>query len=201
MCGIYFFLSLAENLCLDLATGLPLACFSYWPAFYHIELFCGTGTPFQSLLDLTHSLLASFKNQCTSLPRTSNTPAKPASSQAKPSKRKAFKMAEKRVPMTMRDFFFDDPFFQSSWEDFDKVRDAMFQESRDMWKRFDEDFRQMACMSNNIMVDMEQREERQRLESKKESTSSSSSKLVERKSSTEKATTNQPLARQDSIAR
>ena len=108
----------------------------------------------------------------------------------------------------MRDFFFDDPFFQSSWEDFDKVRDAMFQESRDMWKRFDEDFRQMACMSNNIMVDMEQREERQKLESKKESatsSSSSSSKLVERKSSTEKQTSSSsnshPLARQDSVAR
>merc|ERR1712107_864737 len=29
----------------------------------------------------------------------------------------------------------------------------MFQESRDMWKKFDQDFRDMACMSNNIMVD------------------------------------------------
>jgi len=102
-------------------------------------------------------------------------------------------MAEKRVPMTMRDFFFDDPFFQSSWADFDKVRDAMFAESRDMWKRFDEDFRQMACMSNNIMVDTEQREERARLESSKE-------KRVERKASTE-TSVNQPLARQDSLAR
>merc|ERR1712211_205880 len=63
------------------------------------------------------------------------------------------KMAESRVPMTMRDFFFDDPFFKSSWEDFDKVREKMFQESRDMWKKFDHDFRDMACMSNNIMVD------------------------------------------------
>jgi len=102
-------------------------------------------------------------------------------------------MAEKRVPMTMRDFFFDDPFFQSSWADFDKVREAMFAESRDMWKRFDEDFRQMACMSNNIMVDTEQREERQRLESNRE-------RRVERKASTE-TSANQPLARQDSLAR
>merc|ERR1712018_866269 len=58
-----------------------------------------------------------------------------------------------RVPVTMRDFFFDDPFFKNSWEDFDKVRDAMFTESRDMWKKFDEDFRNMACMSNNIMLE------------------------------------------------
>merc|ERR1712002_197802 len=62
------------------------------------------------------------------------------------------KMAESRVPMTMRDFFFDDPFFKSSWDNFDEVREKMFGESRDMWKKFDEDFRNMACMSNNIML-------------------------------------------------
>merc|ERR1712170_341185 len=55
--------------------------------------------------------------------------------------------------VTMRDFFFDDPFFKNSWDDFDKVRDAMFTESRDMWKKFDEDFRNIACMSNNIMLE------------------------------------------------
>merc|ERR1712200_342021 len=58
----------------------------------------------------------------------------------------------KRVPMTIRDFFFDDPFFKSSWEDFDKVRERMLEESRDRWKKFDEEFRNMACMSNNIML-------------------------------------------------
>merc|ERR1712223_1724762 len=57
-------------------------------------------------------------------------------------------MSGSRVPVTMRDFFFDDPFFKNTWEDFDKVRDAMFNESRDMWKKFDDDFRNMACMSN-----------------------------------------------------
>merc|ERR1719228_1220740 len=30
---------------------------------------------------------------------------------------------------------------------------AMFSESRDMWKKFDEDFRDMACMKNNIMLE------------------------------------------------
>jgi len=62
-------------------------------------------------------------------------------------------MSESKVPVTMRDFFFDDPFFKNSWEDFDKVREAMFSESRDMWSRFDEDFRDMACMKNNIMLE------------------------------------------------
>merc|ERR1712126_442565 len=63
------------------------------------------------------------------------------------------KMSGSRVPVTMRDFFFDDPFFKNSWEDFDKVRDAMFRESRDMWKKFDDDFRDSACMKNNIMLE------------------------------------------------
>merc|ERR1711963_11523 len=62
-------------------------------------------------------------------------------------------MAEAKVLVTMRDFFFDDPFFKRSWDDFDKVREAMFNESRDMWKRFDEDFRDSACMKNNIMLE------------------------------------------------
>merc|ERR1712107_438678 len=62
-------------------------------------------------------------------------------------------MSGSRVPVTMRDFFSDDPFFKHGWDDFDKVRDAMFQESRDMWKRFDEDFRDSACMKNNIMLE------------------------------------------------
>jgi HSP20 family molecular chaperone IbpA len=58
-------------------------------------------------------------------------------------------MANTSVPVTYRDLFFEDPFFKSSWEDFDRVKEAMFQESRDMWKKFDENFRQMACMSSH----------------------------------------------------
>merc|ERR1711872_1144915 len=73
--------------------------------------------------------------------------------QAQTKKCKNLRMAQARVPVTMRDFFFDDPFFKNSWEDFDKVRNAMFTESRDMWKKFDEDFRENACMNNNIMLE------------------------------------------------
>jgi len=63
-------------------------------------------------------------------------------------------MPESRVtvPMTIRDFFFEDPFFKSTWEDFDKIREKMFQESEERWKRFDEDFKNMACMSSNRSV-------------------------------------------------
>merc|ERR1712156_651729 len=70
------------------------------------------------------------------------------------------KMSGARVPVTMRDFFFDDPFFKNSWEDFDRVRDAMFTETRDKWLKFDEDFRNMACMSNNIMLESSAHTER-----------------------------------------
>merc|ERR1711973_709434 len=98
------------------------------------------------------------------------------------SKREATKtkMADSRVPMTMRDFFFDDPFFKSSWDNFDQVRERMFQESRDMWKKFDQDFRDMACMSNNIMID---------------------SDVQEKKSSEVKSSENRSLDRQNSLAK
>merc|ERR1711902_262739 len=95
------------------------------------------------------------------------------------------KMSGSRVPVTMRDFFFDDPFFKNSWDDFDKVRDRMFSESRDMWKRFDEDFRNMACMQNNIM-----------LESSKDATSS-----VQESQRKESTNENRDLMRQDSKTR
>jgi HSP20 family molecular chaperone IbpA len=93
-------------------------------------------------------------------------------------------MADSRVPMTIRDFFFEDPFFKTSWEDFDRVREAMFQESRDMWKKFDEDFRQMACMSNNIMLEKQK-------EVKEEAAAAAKSQEGE----------NRSLQRQDSLAR
>merc|ERR1719312_1073905 len=58
----------------------------------------------------------------------------------------------------------------------------MFQESRDMWKKFDEDFREMACMSNNIMTSSSSEKNERKtsevkkfMESKHESSSSSSS--------------------------
>merc|ERR1711910_292470 len=83
---------------------------------------------------------------------------KPNSARGRTSKAQTAKeikkeMAQSRVPATMRDFFFDDPFFKNSWDDFDKVRERMFSESRDMWKRFDDDLRNMACMQNNIMLE------------------------------------------------
>merc|ERR1712198_340594 len=91
------------------------------------------------------------------------------------------KMSGSRVPVTMRDFFFDDPFFKNSWEDFDKVRDAMFTESRDMWKKFDDGFRNMACMSNNIMLESDSQQQQQ--EAISNNTESSSNRSLMRQDS------------------
>eukprot|EP00088_Acartia_fossae_P034918 TRINITY_DN358_c0_g1_i1.p1 TRINITY_DN358_c0_g1~~TRINITY_DN358_c0_g1_i1.p1 ORF type:complete len:226 (-),score=84.99 TRINITY_DN358_c0_g1_i1:69-746(-) len=59
----------------------------------------------------------------------------------------------KRVPTTVRDFFFEDPHFKDTWEHFDTLKDSMFKESRDMWKKMDEDFRKQRCMRDNIMLE------------------------------------------------
>merc|ERR1712098_723133 len=51
---------------------------------------------------------------------------------------------------TIRDLISDDTFFKNTWEDFDKLREGMFSESRDMWKRFDQDFRTRTSRSENM---------------------------------------------------
>jgi len=78
--------------------------------------------------------------------------------------------------MTMRDFFFDDPFFKSSWDNFDQVRERMFKESRDMWKKFDEDFRSMACMSNNVMINSNMKQQQSQLQTHQQSQQQSQQK-------------------------
>merc|ERR1712170_138791 len=88
------------------------------------------------------------------------------------------KMSGSRVPVTMRDFFFDDPFFKNSWEDFDKVKDAMFTESRVMWKKFDEDFRNMACMSNNIMLESDSSDQQQQQQQQQASDNNANRSLM-----------------------
>jgi len=43
-----------------------------------------------------------------------------------------------RVPITLRDLFWQDPFFSSNWEDFHQLHDEMMQETRNIWQKFDE---------------------------------------------------------------
>ncbi len=105
------------------------------------------------------------------------------------------------VPMTLRDFFFDDPYFQSSWHDYDRMRRTMFQEPRDMWKRFDDDFRQLACMANNIMVDtsrvvpIEQQQQQGQQQQLEQQQQQQQQQLMERDQPLEKRRQMDPLAR------
>ena len=50
-----------------------------------------------------------------------------------------------RIPLTLRDFFFQDPFFQNSWDDFERIRQDMMKQSQDFWNKVRQD--NMALMS------------------------------------------------------
>merc|ERR1712123_129808 len=52
--------------------------------------------------------------------------------------KKPITMPETRVPMTLRDHFLQDPFFNSSWSDMGKAREHFSQQSQIMSKRFED---------------------------------------------------------------
>merc|ERR1712123_387444 len=54
--------------------------------------------------------------------------------------KKPITMPETRVPMTLRDHFLQDPFFNSSWSDMGKVREHFSQQSQIMSKRFEDSY-------------------------------------------------------------
>jgi len=54
--------------------------------------------------------------------------------------------------MTRRSFFVDDPFFQSTWSDHDRMRSLLLQEPTDIWKRFDDELRNFRCMTDDILA-------------------------------------------------
>ena len=57
-------------------------------------------------------------------------------------------MPETRVPMTLRDHFLQDPFFNSSWSDLEKVRDHFTQQSQTMSKRFEDNWNKSESSMN-----------------------------------------------------
>merc|ERR1712213_289963 len=48
-------------------------------------------------------------------------------------------MSRDLVPISIRDPFFKDPFFSSTWDEFDKMRQDMMARSKDFWGRVDTD--------------------------------------------------------------
>ena len=55
---------------------------------------------------------------------------------------------DSRVPMTLRDSFFNDDFFRNSWEDFDALRQQMMSESQSFWKRAEQEMKMLESSSS-----------------------------------------------------
>ncbi|QQP54812.1 Lethal2essential for life, partial [Caligus rogercresseyi] len=49
-------------------------------------------------------------------------------------------MSRDMVPINVRDPFWKDPFFSSTWDEFEKMRTEMMNSSKDFWSRVDDDF-------------------------------------------------------------
>merc|ERR1712038_881285 len=59
--------------------------------------------------------------------------------------------SESRVPITLRDNFFNDDFFRNSWEDFDKMRQQMTAESQNFWKRAEQEMKMLETSASSAM--------------------------------------------------
>ena len=42
------------------------------------------------------------------------------------------------VPITLRDFFWQDPFFSTNWNDFGNLHETMLKETKQLWNQFDQ---------------------------------------------------------------
>nr|ACO15296.1 Heat shock protein homolog [Caligus clemensi] len=50
-------------------------------------------------------------------------------------------MSRDTVPINVRDPFWKDPFFSSTWDEFERMRTEMMNSSKDFWGRIDDDFK------------------------------------------------------------
>jgi len=65
-------------------------------------------------------------------------------------------MSRDMVPISIRDPFFKDPFFSSTWEEFDKMRQDMLSSSKDFWGKVDKDFTNFDEQVRRSHQDMDQ---------------------------------------------
>merc|ERR1712117_320525 len=82
--------------------------------------------------------------------------------------------SESRVPMTLRDPFFNDDFFRNSWEDFDKLRQQMMTESQNFWRRAEQEMKMLESSSASSAMQQQQSSSSSSNAVRKESSSSSS---------------------------
>ena len=47
------------------------------------------------------------------------------------------------VPITLRDFFWQDPFFSTNWDDFNSLHDQMLVETKNFWGKFDRQLKRL----------------------------------------------------------
>ena len=47
------------------------------------------------------------------------------------------------VPITLRDFFWQDPFFSTNWDGFNSLHDQMLEETKNFWAKFDEQLKRL----------------------------------------------------------
>ena len=59
------------------------------------------------------------------------------------------------VPINVRDPFFKDPFFSSTWDDFDQMRNDMMARSKAFWSKVDEDFTNFDETVRKMHTDMD----------------------------------------------
>jgi len=82
--------------------------------------------------------------------------------------------SESRVPMTLRDSFFNDDFFRNSWEDFDKLRQQMMTESQNFWRRAEQEMKMLESSSSSSAMQQQSSSSSSSNAVRKESSSSSS---------------------------
>ena len=47
------------------------------------------------------------------------------------------------VPITLRDFFWQDPYFSTNWDDFNFLHDQMLEETKNFWSKFDKQLKRL----------------------------------------------------------
>merc|ERR1711963_1245618 len=70
------------------------------------------------------------------------------------------KCHQKQVPVTLRDTFFQDPFFSRRWDEFDQMRRDMISESRQAWQKIDEDLQKLEKRSFSKSLNISSEEPR-----------------------------------------
>ncbi len=81
----------------------------------------------------SHQVSTSSSNNTSSSNSNNNNSSSSSSSKA------LQEFGTSRVPLTLRDFFFQDPFFKNSWEDFEKIQKEMMRQSQEFWAKVRQD--------------------------------------------------------------